>query len=117
MKKIFALTLLALLVLPAATTLAQTANQSYVFPPNSVEKVGGTDTVMKPTAIFGAAIGLGLIVLGAGKGIGNIGGHAVESIARQPEAGGRIFTTMIISCALIEGATLFAIVVCLLGVL
>jgi F-type H+-transporting ATPase subunit c len=117
MKKIIALTLLALLVLPAAATLAQTPHQTYVFPPSTVENVGSAPTVLKPTAVFGAAIGLGLIVLGAGKGIGNIGGHAVESIARQPEAGGRIFTTMIISCALIEGATLFAIVVCLLGVL
>lgn len=122
MKKPLALALLALMLLPAVTAFAAetagtTPSETYVFPPSTVQKVNNTDTVMKPTAVFGAAIGLGLIVIGAGKGIGNIGGHAVESIARQPEAGGRIFTTMIISCALIEGATLFAIVVCLLGVL
>ena len=65
-------------------------------------------------ALLGAGIGCGLIVIGAAKGIGNIAGNAVESIARQPEAGGRIFTSMIISAALIEGFTFFAIIVCLL---
>lgn len=62
----------------------------------------------------GAAIGAGLVIMGGGKGIGNIGGNAVQAIARQPEAGGAIFQNMIISAALIEGATLFAVVVCLL---
>ena len=62
----------------------------------------------------GAAIGAGLVIMGGGKGIGNIGGNAVQAIARQPEAGGSIFQNMIIAAALIEGATLFAVVVCLL---
>ena len=66
-------------------------------------------------AILGAAVGCGLTVIGAARGIGMIGSGAVESIARQPEAGGRIFTSMIISAALIEGFTFFAIVVCLLA--
>ncbi|MDX1683149.1 MAG: ATP synthase F0 subunit C [Phycisphaeraceae bacterium] len=61
-----------------------------------------------------AGLGVGLVVIGAAKGIGRIGGSAVESIARQPEAGGRIFTSMLLSAALIEGFTLFAIVVTLL---
>lgn len=61
-----------------------------------------------------AAIGAGLAVLGAGIGIGRIGGSAMEAIARQPEAASRIQTAMIISAALIEGVTLFAIVVALL---
>ena len=71
----------------------------------------------KGLAIFGAAIGAGLIVTGGAKGIGNIAGNAVEAIARQPEAGGRIFTSMIIAAALIEGFTFFALVVALLAVL
>jgi F-type H+-transporting ATPase subunit c len=66
-------------------------------------------------ALIGAGIGAGIAVLGGGIGVGAIGGRACEAIARQPEAGGRIFTTMIISAALIEGFTFFAIVVCLLG--
>jgi F-type H+-transporting ATPase subunit c len=57
----------------------------------------------------------GLALVGGGIGIGAIGGRACEAIARQPEAGGRIFTTMIISAALIEGFTFFAMVVCMLG--
>lgn len=62
-----------------------------------------------------AAVGAGLAVIGAGLGIGRIGGQAMEAIARQPEAGGKIQTAMIISAALIEGASLFAIVVALIA--
>ena len=65
-------------------------------------------------AFAGIGIGTGLATLGPGIGIGNIGGRACEAIARQPEAGGRIGTNMIISAALIEGFTFFAIVICLL---
>ncbi|HHX32128.1 MAG TPA: ATP synthase F0 subunit C [Bacteroidales bacterium] len=59
-----------------------------------------------------AAIGIAVAVIGAAFGIGQIGKAAVDGIARQPEAGGDIRTTMIISAALIEGVALFAIVVC-----
>lgn len=62
-----------------------------------------------------AAIGAGLAVLGAGIGIGQIGGKAVEGIARNPEASGKIQTAMIIAAALIEGVALFGVVVGLLG--
>ena len=62
---------------------------------------------------LGAGIGAGLCVIGGGKGIGNLAGHAMEGIARQPEAGGRIGTNMIIAAALIEGFTFFALVICL----
>ena len=62
-----------------------------------------------------AAIGAGLAVIGVGLGIGKIGGSAMEGIARQPEAAGKIQTAMIIAAALIEGAGLFGIVVALLG--
>ena len=65
-------------------------------------------------AIMGAGIGAGLVALGAGLGIVRIGGSAMESIARQPEAGGKIQTAMIIAAALIEGVALFGVVVCLL---
>ncbi|MEQ8903667.1 ATP synthase F0 subunit C [Ekhidna sp.] len=62
------------------------------------------------------AIGAGLAVLGAGLGIGMIGKGATESIARQPEAAGKIQTAMIIAAALIEGVALFAAVIGLLAV-
>ena len=64
---------------------------------------------------LGGAIGAGLAVMGGAAGIGRIGGSAVESMARQPEASGSISTAMIITAAMIEGATLFAVVVGLLG--
>ncbi len=66
---------------------------------------------------LGGAIGAGLVVMGGGAGIGRIGGSAVESMARQPEAAGQISTAMIITAAMIEGATLFAVLVGLLAVL
>lgn len=57
-------------------------------------------------------VGAGLIVIGAGLGIGKIGGSAMDAIARQPEATSKIQTAMIIAAALIEGigfAALFAL--------
>ena len=62
-----------------------------------------------------AAIGAGLAVIGAGLGIGRIGGSAMEAIARQPEAAAKIQTAMIIAAALVEGVALFGVVVALLG--
>jgi F-type H+-transporting ATPase subunit c len=64
---------------------------------------------------LGSAFGAGLVILGAGFGIGKIGGLAVESMARQPEVAGNIQTAMIISAALIEGATFFALIVCMIA--
>ncbi len=61
------------------------------------------------------AVGAGLAVVGGGIGIGLVGKGAVEGIARQPEAAGPIGTNMILAAALIEGATLFAVVVGLLA--
>jgi F-type H+-transporting ATPase subunit c len=62
---------------------------------------------------FSASFGAGIIILGAGYGIGKIGAAAVESMARQPEASGDIRGGMILAAALIEGATFFALIVCL----
>ncbi len=63
---------------------------------------------------IGRGIGAGLVVMGGGAGIGRVGGSAVESMARQPEAAGTINTAMLITAAMIEGATLFGVLVCLL---
>jgi F-type H+-transporting ATPase subunit c len=62
-----------------------------------------------------AAVGAGLAVIGAGLGIGRIGGQAMDAIARQPEAVSLIQTSMIIAAALIEGVALFAVVVALIA--
>ena len=81
---------------------AENASGSWVFPPGNT------------AGYLGAAIGAGLVVMGAGRGIGNIGSSATESIARQPESGGQVFTAMLLSAALIEGVALFGVVVTLL---
>ena len=59
--------------------------------------------------LLGAGLAIGLAVIGAGLGLGRIGGQVAESIARQPEAAGKIQINMILAAALIEGATLFAV--------
>lgn len=64
-----------------------------------------------PFANAGGAIGAGIAAIGAGIGIGQIGKGAVEGIARQPEAANDIRANMILAAALVEGASLFAIIV------
>ena len=63
---------------------------------------------------MGAALGAGLAAIGAGMGIGKIGASAMEAIARQPEASGDIRSNMIVSAALIEGFSFFAVFICAL---
>lgn len=65
-------------------------------------------------ALF-APIGASIVVIGAALGIGKIGANAMDAIARQPEAASDIRMSMIIVAALIEGAALFAIAVCLMA--
>ena len=76
--------------------------------------VQSAEVAKNTNALLGAGIGLGLAIIGAGLGIGRIGGQAVEAIARQPEASGDIRGAMILTAALIEGATLAALVFALL---
>ena len=64
-----------------------------------------------------AGIGAGLTVIGAGLGLGKIGTAALEGTARQPEAGSDLRTTMIIIAALLEGAAMLGLVICLLTML
>ncbi len=71
-----------------------------------------------PTSPFGGlamgkGIGAGLVLIGAGIGFGKIGSAALESMARQPETAGKVQTAMIIIGALLEGATFFALIVCI----
>jgi len=61
-----------------------------------------------------AGIGAGLAAIGAGIGIGKIGGSATEAIARQPEFANKIQTVMLIAAALIKGVALFAVVVAMI---
>ncbi len=61
-----------------------------------------------------AALGAGIVTIGAGYGISRIASASVESMARQPEAAGDVRGAMILTAALIEGVALFGVVVCLL---
>ena len=78
---------------------------------------GAAGAASSGLAKMGGAIGAGLAVIGCGLGIGRVGGSAAEAMARQPEAAGQINTAMIVTAAMIEGATLFAVVVGLLAAL
>ncbi len=72
------------------------------------------DVAANGYALLSSGIGAGLVVIGAGIGIGRLAGQAMEGIARQPEATAKIQTAMIIAAALIEGVALFCAVICLL---
>lgn len=65
-------------------------------------------------SLFGAAIGIGLAIIGAGVGLGRIGGQAAEAIARQPEASGDIRGIAVLIAVLLEGVTIIALVFSLL---
>lgn len=65
-------------------------------------------------AEFGAALGAGLAVIGAGIGISKIGASAMDAIARQPEVASTIRANMIIAAGLVEGVALFALIICFL---
>jgi len=95
--RLLALVILAVLFL-AAPAMAQD------FPSGSFSLTGNG---------LGAALGAGLTIIGAGLGFGKIGASALESMARQPEVAGRVQTAMIVIAALLEGATFFALVICI----
>lgn len=108
MKKLstYFLPALAMLAITAVAAAADTA-------------APGTGDAVKAAGInltgLGGGVAVGFAVMGAGWGVGRIGGSAVEAIARQPEASGKIFLYMIITAALVEGVALFGVVVGLLA--
>ena len=71
---------------------------------------------MEPIGLgyLGAGIGAGISIIGIGIGIGKLAASAMEATGRQPEAGGQIRTSMLIAAALIEGATFFALAICII---
>ena len=102
----------------AAVAVAILAMPSVAFAQGAAEAAEkATFLTSNGAAWLGGAIGAGLAIMGGAAGIGRIGGSAVESMARQPAAAGQISTAMIITAAMIEGATLFAVVVGMMAVL
>ena len=110
-KVVLALMAIGTLLMVASPAVAQTEHGGEAATLNSSIFPGKTATNL------GGAIGAGLAVMGGAAGIGRIGGSAVESMARQPEAHGNISMAMIITAAMIEGATLFAVLGCFLACL
>jgi F-type H+-transporting ATPase subunit c len=101
LSRIIMLCLVVLLV--AAPVLAQ---EKAAAAPGTVSQKGFS-------IFLGGAFGAGLVIIGAGLGIGRIGATAVESMARQPEVAGNIQAAMIVAAALIEGVTFLALIVCM----
>lgn len=99
----------------AAGAVAMFAGSALGAPEAGEAVAGGAVAATSGFKGMGYGIGMGLAVIGAGLGIGRIGGSAVESIARQPEAAGQITTGMLLTAAFVEGAALFAVVVALLA--
>ena len=95
---------LALLVLGACCTPAM--GQGTDQPPDE-------SSIGDGLVVIGACIGAALAAAGGGLAIARVAGRCMESMARQPEAAGAMFTPMIVTAAMIEGAMLFAILVCL----
>jgi F-type H+-transporting ATPase subunit c len=96
--KMMSLAVLALLAL-ACPAFAQQPGGSFAFSGPAV----------------GAGIGAGLTIIGAGLGFGKIGASALESMARQPEVANKVQAAMIIIAALLEGATFFSLIVCIIA--
>ena len=65
-------------------------------------------------AYLGAGLGAGIAILGGAIGIGLLANGALQGMARQPQASGTIQTAMIIAAGLVEGATFFALIICIL---
>jgi F-type H+-transporting ATPase subunit c len=118
MNKKFAKVALAMMAIGTVLTLSTPAMaQDHADDGAAAPAESATFLTTDGARKLGGAIGAGLVIMGGAAGIGRIGGSAVESMARQPEAAGNISTAMIITAAMIEGATLFAVVVGLLAVL
>jgi F-type H+-transporting ATPase subunit c len=90
----------------AVVVLLLMATPVFAQPP------GGTSFVLSGAGV-GAGLGAAFTMIGAGYGFGRIGSAALESMARQPEVAGRILPAMIVIAALLEGATFFALLICL----
>jgi F-type H+-transporting ATPase subunit c len=110
MKRLLSLTILAYIGLSIVGALD-------AFAQTHAEAVELSEAASRWGRGLGGGFAAGLAVVGAGLGIGRIGGSACEAIARQPEMAGPIGTNMIITAALVEGAALFAIVIGMLGIL
>ncbi|MCE5313077.1 MAG: ATP synthase F0 subunit C [Nitrospiraceae bacterium] len=109
MKKIFALTILALFAVILFGTFAfaaKDASEGAVMDPAKLQYYG--------LATLGCAIGIGLAAAGCGAGMGHGIRGALEGTARNPAVGGKLMTTLIIGLAMIESLAIYALVIVLI---
>jgi len=71
------------------------------------------DSLIASASVIAAAVAVGFAGIGPGIGQGNAAGQAVEGIARQPEAEGKIRGTLLLSFAFMEALTIYGLVVAL----
>jgi F-type H+-transporting ATPase subunit c len=107
-----ALVTVGILLIVASPALAQLSEKEMAHQ-KEMQKLKIPDSETFSGSGLGAGLGAGLIILGAGLGFGRIGAAALEGMARQPEVAGRVQVAMIIIAALLEGATFFALLICL----
>ena len=98
------------LVRPPVVPTFKHAGATNVEPPPAAN-------LSKAISVIGACIGAAIAAAGGGYGVGRIGSACIESIARQPEAARDMFAPMVVAAGMVEVGMLFAIVVCLLGIL
>lgn len=110
---VFGATLFALL-LTAGIALAQAPGEETADAAMEAKEIIPVSSLFIGLGLIGAGVGAGIAVFGCGFGISRIGANASEAIARQPEAGPRIFTVALLTAAFIEGVSFFGILVCLL---
>lgn len=118
MNKLVRLVLVALIVAAfPLSALAEDGKEAKTSGENITADMHGKVSPGTGLAVGGACVGAGIAAIGGGYAIARVGGHCIESMARQPEAAGSMFAPMIVTAAMIEGAMLFAIAVALLAVL
>jgi len=90
-------------------TLSSNLNEQLIL-----SSTGGKKVESIGLGYLAAGIGAGVTVIGAGLGIGKLAASAMEAMGRQPEAAGAVRGSMIVAAALIEGVTLFGLVICII---
>ncbi len=116
MDNLFFRILAILLLVVAMFSFVDSAQAATDSPVTEAQADPAANSYAQMLGVLGGLLGSGIIVFGAAIGISRIASGATEAIARQPEAGGRIFTSMVIAASLIEGIAFFGLIVCFVAV-
>lgn len=108
--------LTVVLVIAVMFSFVASAQAAAESPATDAKEGVSAGSYAQMLGVLGGLLGSGIIVFGASMGISRIASGATEAIARQPEAGGRIFTSMVIAASLIEGIAFFGLIVCFVAI-